>query len=680
MRTPALYILAVVGLACGGAKGVHRTQTRIAAVGAEVTLTFSATCGPSDTVCTNLELSSVTRATSSAPGVLSVLEATLDGRRAVVRFKANAVGTSTLTLEFVDTAGKPRQVPVEIQVVMLESVTPWVQCTQEVPLGSRYALGAGATFSVTFASSVSDGDDVLTGNLALAQMPGFEALGPSATGGQSYRAPETPGTYTWTLANGQTMSVRVYAPAEVVPELISEHLKSTSPATVRLRGLVDGVASCVPHGDVLATLEVAGGGCTAVMAGFELEAPVQVDLRDVLRFAVLGDSACTVTASTASGKSASLTFDPPARAVAVPPSGPGQPVTNAPFEVAPPAVSGSGAGGACNSSLSDGQCKSLYDGDCYVDSDWTYRHESIAPGLDGGRELDSKALVGVGLTTSLQLRIEIPLLLGLPSIIVGPPQALTYEAKSSYLFAGNIDVSVGGCTDTGSRKVLTIKPNGIGTHQLYFRASNVDDVGKFEVMANKVETATFKTLVQGKGPAVTAPMAEVFNGTHLVTEAHYRNATGQELRGVTALRLEDDVADGGTLVTSGLNGGQFAFYTGGPGHAVTVSSSLGTGTQRFFVRGTEGITAIGGFESATFAVGAVQAIKPPVALGQKSVPILGKAPGRPVLKLTGAAAAIRYSMTEDNLWLVGLRPGDMTLQMTWGPVVAEKTWTVTPPP
>ncbi|MBL8921253.1 MAG: hypothetical protein JNJ54_20485 [Myxococcaceae bacterium] len=651
----------VAGAACR-VPPPKNVEPRKLALGAEVTWQVSNDCG-ARVLCVKEGASSVDAVTADASDVIDVRQ--VSGTTFTVR--GAKVGVSRVVVQLRDATGAQRTATAWLEVKELTRSTVSVRCEQGPAVRRVFAVAPGAGFDFT-AQGFGGDDELDTGALPLFEAPGF-TVQPTASGGRA-TAPMEPGSWPWTLVGGATLDVRVYDAATATVSLRVEPQRS-EPRPLLLVELSAGEDPvCIAGAPFPATLSVTSGACFPVVSGVTLRGTVPLEVGRVRSAVELeGDGQpCTVSVRLPDGRVTSVTASPPRVGVgAVPrPGGAVLDPTGVEVNLVQP-----GTGVVCTDGLSDGRCSHIYDGDCYVDSDWVIEHGAVAV-PDAGTRLGNRDVVGVGLRTSIRLRVVIAVPL-LPDIVVGPPKNLTFRTNHLFVLPGRAAVQNHRCPAAGTDKwhSLSVTPEASGSHHFEFRAENLNDVGTLSFDAYDVTRVTWR-LQDADRRLSTASTTEVFVGSTVTPTAGYESAGGRVLRGEGPLRFSADSADGGSKLTGP------AVFTGDVPHVVNISSPLAGPAATVLVRDATAITGVGNFDAQSVKVGGVECAGPFVPLGVMGRPVLGRVPVAPVLEVQGEGLRLAAMTREGAVCFAGATPGTATLTVTWGAASVTRTWQVVP--
>lgn len=663
MRSGLLVVVFLLTAALGcKVPPPKNVEPRKLALGAEVTWQVSNDCG-ARVLCVKEGASSVDSVVADASDVIDVRQAS----GTTFTLRAAKVGVSRVVVQYRDATGAQRTATAWFEVKELTRSRVNVSCEQGPVVRTVYVVAPGASFR--FSAVGYGGDDELdTGALPLLEANGFtlETVNaePRAT------APMAPGSYPWTLVGGETLDMRVYDAATSNVSLKVEAQRSEPRPLLLVELLAGDDPVCVAGAPFPASLSVTGGACFPVVSGVALRGAVPLAVGRVRTAVELeGDGQpCTVSVRLPDGRLTSVMASPP-RVGAGPVVTPSGPV------LSPAGVDvGLGQGGmgvVCTDGLSDGRCSHIYDGDCYVDSDWVIEHLAVAV-PDAGTVLHERDEVGVGLRTAIRLRVIIDLPI-LPDIIVGPPKNLTWRNNHLFVLPGRATVEDHRCPAPGTDKwhSLSVTPEASGSHHFEFRAENLDDVGTLVFDAYDVTRVTWR-LQDPERHVSTTDTTEAFVGTTLVPTPGYEGAGRRVLRGEGPLRFSADTPDGGSRATGP------AVFTGTAPHVVSVASPLAGPSATILVRDATGLSGIGNFDAQTVKVGAVECAGPFVPLGVLGRPVLGKAPVVPVLEVRGDGLRLAPMTRDGAVCFAGATPGMATLEVTWGAAALTRTWQVVP--
>ncbi|MDP1919278.1 MAG: hypothetical protein Q8L14_23715 [Myxococcales bacterium] len=660
MRICLALVSLVTLVACRPTSVPKNAEPMLLAVGAQVDLRVTNGCGNTRVICTKAPVATVESVTSDASDIVEVVQRA----EAVVTVLAKTPGVTRLSAQFVDADGTRRETTAWVEVKALTHSTVSVNCEYFTPVRSVHPVSPGATFTFD-ARGFADDDELDTGALPLFEAPGFSLAG-SSSGQTQATAPTTPGAYAWTLVGGGAVQFKVFEEAEVSVGLNVDVVRSKPRPELTAQLLIDGVVACVQTGRVPVWLSATSGQCFPVAADLELRGAVPIDLgRGVVKLELEGDGQpCTLTARLADGRSTSVTATVPRLGPAVTPTPQGTVLHPGGVDVPVQAYTGI----PCSGSLSDGKCSNLYDGDCYVDSDWAVQHS--APALpDAGSMLSDRDLVGVGLVTSLRLRVEIQIPV-LPNIVVGPPKNLMWRTNHTFVLAGRVAVSDALCSaDRYQRLIVT--PEAAGRHGFEFRAENLDDVGVYSFDASDVARVTWQFQDAARHVSTFDP-TEAFVRSTLVPAAGYESTFRRTLRGEGPLRFSADSPDGGSKASGA------ALFTGDVPHVVTVASPLAGPASTVLVRDATGLVGVGNFEDRTVKVGETACMAPFVPMGPLGRRILGSAPVRPSLEVLGSGLVVSATEPGRPACLVGIAPGTATMKVDWGAASVSRTWQIVP--
>lgn len=661
MRIDRLALLSLVALvACRPTSVPKNVEPMLLAVGAQVDLRVTNGCGNTRVICTKAAVATVESVTSEASDIVEVVQRA----EAVVTVLAKTPGVTRLNAQFVDADGTRRVTTAWVEVKALTHSTVSVNCEFFTPGRPVHPVSPGATFTFD-ARGFADDDELDTGALPLFEAPGFSLEGDSSSQTQA-TAPTTPGDHAWTLVGGRTVQFKVYEAAGVSVGLRVDVVRSKPRPELTAELLVDGVSSCVHTGRVPVWLSATSGGCFPVVADLELRGAVPVDLgRGMVKLELEGDGQpCTFTARLADGRSTSVMATPPRLWPTVMSTPQGRPLHPGGVDFPVPTSSGV----ACTGSLSDGKCSNLYDGDCYVDSDWVVQHLAVEL-PDAGSVLTDRDDVGVGLATGLRLRVEIPIPI-LPNIVVGPPKNLMWRTNHLFVLPGRVAVTDGLCSADRFHN-LTVIPEVSGRHGFEFRAENLNDVGVFSFDAYEVGRVTWR-MQDARRHVSTFDTTEAFVRSTLLPMPGYESSARRLLRGEGPLRFSADSPDAGSRASGG------SLYTGEVPHEVTVASPLAGPASTVHVRDVTGIVGIGNFDARTVKVGERACLEEFVPLGLQARRILGSAPVRPSLEVQGSGLVFAALEAGSPACLIGVAPDMATLKVDWGAASVSRTWQIVP--
>lgn len=657
-------VVVVLGFLAGacGARAPKNVQTIKLAEGAEVTFEVSNECGRARVWCAKSEVSSVESVVADSPAVIEVVRISATS----VTVKAAKVGTSLVTAQTRDATGAQKTVTAWLEVKTMTHSRVSVTCEQGPPFRQVFAVAPGSGFDFS-AVGYADEDELETGALPLFEANGF-TLQQTGSGTRA-TAPMATGSYPWTLVGGATLDFRVFDASTTAVQLTLTPQRSEPRPLLMLELLAGQDPVCTAGPPLRATLSVTSGACFPVVTGVQLRGAVPLVLgprRVALELEGDGQP-CTVSVQLAGGQTFSLMGSPPR--VGVPGVSPTGPVlTPAGFEVG---LSPGGMGVVCTDGLSDGRCSHIYDGDCYVDSDWVIEHTAVAV-PDAGTLLGERDAVGVGLRTGIRLRVVIDLPI-LPDIVVGPPKNLMWRNNHLFVLPGRAAVQDHRCPAPGVDKFhsLSVTPEASGSHHFEFRAENLNDVGRLSFDAYDVTGVTWR-LQDGDQHVSTASSTEVFVRSLVLPTVGYQGAGGRLLRGAGPLRFAADSPDGGSRASGP------SVITGEVPHEVTISSPLAGPPATLLVRDASAITGIGNFDASTLKVGGVECAGPLVALGVLGRPVLGTAPVAPTLEVLQGGLALATGSAEGSVCFTGTTPGPAMLKVDWGGASVTRTWQINP--
>jgi hypothetical protein len=530
-------------------------ETRKLALGAEVTWAVSNDCD-ARVLCVKEGASSVDGVVADASDVIDVRQ--VSGTTFTLR--AAKVGVSRVVVQYRDATGTQRTATAWFEVKELTRSTVTVRCEQGPAVRRVFAVAPGASFEFT-AQGFGGDDELDTGALPLFEANGFTLAQTGSLGRAT--APMAVGSYPWTLVGGGTLDVRVYDAATSNVSLKVEAQRSDPRPMLLIELLAGEDPVCVAGPAFPATLSVTSGACFPSVSGVALRGAVPIEVGRVRTAVELeGDAQpCTVSVRLPDGRVTSVMASLPRVGVGAvgTPSGPVLDPTG--VEVG---LVQAGGGVVCTDGLSDGRCSHIYDGDCYVDSDWVIEHAAVAVG-DAGTVLNERDVVGVGLRTIVRLRviIDVPIL---PDIIVGPPKNLTFRNNHLFVLPGRAAVLDHRCPAPGTDKwhSLSVTPEASGSHHFEFRADNLNDVGRLSFDAADVTRVTWRLQDEDRRVS-TASTTEAFVRTLLVPTAGYEGAGGRVLRGEGPLRFSADSPDGGRVHRSRAPRGERLVTARGPG-------------------------------------------------------------------------------------------------------------------
>ncbi|MFP2926196.1 hypothetical protein ACLESO_13450 [Pyxidicoccus sp. 3LG] len=638
-------------------------------VGAEVLVSVGECLvgSPPLRVCPDEDVATLVRV-SMSDDRFELGEQRVEAGAALIRMRAKAEGRGKLTVEYLDPTGASHTVEAWFQAMTVTETRVSVLC-DEFDYRAVHPVPAGSRFG--FDLQASAGDTSLTvGDLSLVDAPGF-VLKQQVDGKGEALAPAEPGTYSWALAGGGTLEFLVYAPETLELTLTEEPARAKQPRAIVLGTTAGGHSVCIHDRGETATVTVAGNQCAPVLSGVEIAGPLPLSLAGrAFRFELVGRETCDVDARLGDGRGLTRSFSaggleegpPPVLGSVIPDGG-----TELAAEIP--------RGGDCPGSVSDGRCEYPWflDGDCYIDSDWRIEHRDPTP--DGG-VLGEDHLVGVGLTTKLLLSLE----LGVSPVPIslGAPQNLTFEQDPAWDWTvfppgPSAGLALQGGTCVGSRMVMTVKPLAEGTHGLSFHAENLDDTGELDIEARKVDRIAYTLRAEAGSPAQRGPSVELFVRSKATVAASYTRASGTVLHGLAPLRIATDTPEALSSVSA-----PDVLASGAVPHTLTVSSPLGADTLTIQVREASAITDIRGLEAQTLPGGTAKCAAAFAPLGVGGVVILGQAPTRPRVTLSGDSLVFSRRSFSEGLCLEGLAPGSSTVRLTWGSATVERAWTVVP--
>lgn len=635
------------------------------AVGAQVTLVFSNFCNdpqidPLVQGCLPEPPDALASAVLSGDGPFELVDSSFEGGKILVTVRAKRPGDTTLSIDYTDFSDEAASAAFVLVAAEITGVDADVTCRDGPLEVESYAVTTGSEIPFRLTAKAEDlplatGDLPLiedASSFSIVEMPG---LTPRAV------APATPGQYTWDLAGNSTLQFTVYEPSDLEITLEGDGGRA------HIGRAALGLPVCIHDGSMRAYLEVTSGDCLPLIAGFEIEGAVPVDMaQGAFDLELSGSGTCEVKASLEGGGTSSITLS--VDNVLQPPSpGSGEPITTEPVAYGGQPAQRDSCPLIVN--ISNGQCEIidaagyvLPDGDCFLDWEWVLELYSV----EGDNEtplVPGVQQIGQGLW--VELHVGVLYQFAELDLAVYSTNDLAYTSDP----AMGIDIDSKGCIED-DRQVLAIRPTSSGNYAIHLNANNVYEPTVLNVSSAPVAKVVFGTEAPESQPISGGEETHWFVGSSTDVNVLYQASGGKLLFGVAPLLVSSDTGDTGATISG------HRIHVGATPGTIALSSDVGPGQHLLHALDGTGIAEIGAFGYLELSPGEDGCLAPlPRAAG--GIPIYGSSPVRPRIALSGAAAVVDVrSYSSYELCFIGYEVGSSTVDLAWGNASAQTVITV----